>query len=463
MRFALALPLLAALQAHAAAENGDVLLQQTLAVSLGGQEVGTIDALDKKTADGIELVRITKLRVQRGATTNDIDEKTVVELTADGAPKGYTYARTDASGTLTSTGVIKNGMLELTTTQNGSTTKNELEVKPGTTFSIAVEADTREHLRDGWTFDKPVIIEEMGAPVDLHVDVKKKGESFIVSSSFLKLKTDEEMDAKGRTIVSRTPSMGIVAYPPGNAPADLLKGTSDLLALSTWRTKEVLPPVSKVVYKVTAPDAKNFDIPEDARQKIKSRDDKAIVVEVKAGDTFTGKISDVQRKRWLSETPYEEVNDPRIQKTANDAAGGATSKKDEVAKLVHFVYAYVSQKGLDRGYAPAVATLESKTGDCTEHSVLLSALLRARGIPTRLVDGVIIDGTHAGYHEWVEAYLDGEGFVPADPTFNQFPAGPERLKLAEGSTLPDEHLQLSLAAARLLKPGVKIEVLEAAK
>ena len=33
------------------------------------------------------------------------------------------------------------------------------------------------------------------------------------------------------------------------------------------------------------------------------------------------------------------------------------------------------------------------------------------------------------------------------------------LKLAEGSTLPDEHLTLSLAAARLLKHGVVVEVL----
>ena len=81
-------------------------------------------------------------------------------------------------------------------------------------------------------------------------------------------------------------------------------------------------------------------------------------------------------------------------------------------------------------------------------------------MPTRIVDGVIVDGGNAGYHEWVEVNL-GAGFVPVDPTFNAWPAGPERLKLAEGSTLPDEHLGLSLAAARLLKSGVKIEVLSA--
>jgi transglutaminase-like putative cysteine protease len=121
------------------------------------------------------------------------------------------------------------------------------------------------------------------------------------------------------------------------------------------------------------------------------------------------------------------------------------------------VFQHVQKKGLDRGYAPAIATLESKSGDCTEHSVLLSALLRSVGIPTRIVDGVVVDHTNAGYHEWVEVDL-GKGFVAVDPTFDAWPAGPQRVKLAQGSTLPDEHLPLSLAAARLLKNGVKFEV-----
>ena len=456
-------PAAAAPAVSANASGGDVLLNQTLVVSLGGKEVGTIEALDKKTGDGVVLVRTTKLQVQRGATTNEMLTKTTVKLGKDGAPVDYRYERTDASGTLVTVGVIKGDKLVLTTTQNGSSVTNELPVKPNTTFSVAVEHETREHLRDGWTFDRPVVIEEMGAPVDMHIDVKKKGDGYVVSSTFMKLETDEEMDKEGRTIAARTPSMGIVAYPPGHAPSDVVKGTSDLLALSTWTTKEVRPPVSRVLYRVTAPDARNFAIPEDDRQKVKERTDASTVVEVKAGNTWHGVLTPERRKALLSSTPYEEVNDPRIIKAAADAVQGAATKKDEVAKLTQFVFRHVEQKGLDRGYAPAVATLESKAGDCTEHSVLLSALLRARGIPTRLIDGVIIDGTHAGYHEWVEAYLDGEGFVPADPTFGQFPAGPERLKLAEGSTLPDEHLQLSLAAARLLKPGVKIEVLEATK
>jgi len=70
----------------------------------------------------------------------------------------------------------------------------------------------------------------------------------------------------------------------------------------------------------------------------------------------------------------------------------------------------------------ATDVLRQKRGDCTEHSLLSVALLRAAGIPARRVDGVIYmvnqDGVPALYwHEWVEAYV-GE-WTQLDPTFNQ--------------------------------------------
>ncbi|WP_205519923.1 transglutaminase domain-containing protein [Pyxidicoccus caerfyrddinensis] len=70
----------------------------------------------------------------------------------------------------------------------------------------------------------------------------------------------------------------------------------------------------------------------------------------------------------------------------------------------------------------ATDVLSQRRGDCTEHSLLTVALLRAAGIPARRVDGVIYmvnqDGVPALYwHEWVEAYV-GE-WTQMDPTFNQ--------------------------------------------
>ncbi|OGQ10748.1 MAG: hypothetical protein A2138_25955 [Deltaproteobacteria bacterium RBG_16_71_12] len=437
-----------------------MLLQQTLAVTLGGQEVGTMEALDVRSPSGTTLSRITKLSVQRGATKNDMTTETVVKLAPNGTPVSYRYSRTDKSGTLITEGRIVGAQLELVSTQNGANVKNSVPVPAGSTFALALEHETRTRLKDGLALDRSVVREEMGAPVPMKVTVKKKGAGFVISSTFANLTTDEEVDVTGRTIVARTPAVGIVAYPVGRAPADLGTGTADLLALSTWVTKDVGTPAARVLYRVTTSDAASFSVPEDDRQRVTKRTATTIDIEVKTGPSSSATLDGERKKKALAATPYEAVDDPRIKRAAAEVTKGAKDKREEVARLVRFVFDHVDAKGLDRGYAPAVATLESKAGDCTEHSVLLSALLRARGIPTRLVDGVVVDQTRAGYHEWVEVWLEGEGFVAADPTFGVFPAGPERLKLAEGSTAPDEHLLLSLAAARLLKPGTRVDVLE---
>lgn len=59
----------------------------------------------------------------------------------------------------------------------------------------------------------------------------------------------------------------------------------------------------------------------------------------------------------------------------------------------------------------AMVALETKTGVCTEYGILASQLLRAVGIPARLV--LFEDASHL----WVEAF-DGERWISFDPTWD---------------------------------------------
>ncbi len=75
-------------------------------------------------------------------------------------------------------------------------------------------------------------------------------------------------------------------------------------------------------------------------------------------------------------------------------------------------------------------------GDCTEHSLLSVAMMRAEGIPARRIDGLVYiiteDGVPALYwHEWVEAFV-GE-WTQLDPTFNQPVADATHFALGEES------------------------------
>jgi len=75
----------------------------------------------------------------------------------------------------------------------------------------------------------------------------------------------------------------------------------------------------------------------------------------------------------------------------------------EMAKWVH---GYITGKNFEQGFASALEVYRTRTGDCTEHSVLLTALLRAVGIPARPAVGLAyFNGQFIG-HMWAEAYVD---------------------------------------------------------
>jgi hypothetical protein len=442
-------------------ERNLTLLNQTLAIALKGEEVGTLTAVDVENDEGVKLRRESTMNITRGATRSTMRTLTTVQLQKNGQAKGYHFERTDPSGTFVMDGVIDGSTLRLTTTQQGASVPSTVALPKGAVMSLAVEHQLRHLGKARAPITQPAILEEMGAVVDLtsSVEVVERG-VFRIRTSFSGVETVEDVDASGRTLRSRTDALGVVAYPPGQAPADLGGGSSDLLAVSTWVVERVPRDASAVTYRIETADAAHFDVPQDDRQRVVARTASSIDVEVK-GTVSSTKLSAARRKELLQATPYEAIDDERIVGTAKRIIDGAPTDMEKVRRLTEFVYGHVERKSMDRGYAPAVSTLDSKAGDCTEHSVLLSALLRSIGLPTRIIDGIIVDGTQAGYHEWVEVFIDGKGFMPVDPTFNAWPAGAERLKLAEGTSHPSEQLQLSLAAARLLSNKVKLRVVAA--
>jgi hypothetical protein len=67
----------------------------------------------------------------------------------------------------------------------------------------------------------------------------------------------------------------------------------------------------------------------------------------------------------------------------------------------------------------ALETLRDKKGVCDEFANLGAAILRAKGIPTRLAIGITFDGRAWGNHAWIEVYQPNIGWIPSDPTFRE--------------------------------------------
>lgn len=131
------------------------------------------------------------------------------------------------------------------------------------------------------------------------------------------------------------------------------------------------------------------------------------------------------------------------------AAGPSPSADD----LAAFVDGWIERKGWGRLLDPASTVAVRREGDCTEHAVLLAAVARLFGRPSRVVVGLAlaqVDGrTLALGHAWAELH-DGGRWVPADAAARGLGVPVHRLPLG---VLADEGPGYGSAAARVLSPG----------
>jgi hypothetical protein len=124
---------------------------------------------------------------------------------------------------------------------------------------------------------------------------------------------------------------------------------------------------------------------------------------------------------YLTRNSFLDTSDPVLKKLAIEGGGEATSPMAMAHNLRKFVADYITKKDLSVGFATASETAQSHEGDCTEHAVLLAALGRIRGLPTRVVAGLVFlpeyDGQNniLGFHMWTQFYLDNQ-WVDYDAT-----------------------------------------------
>ena len=126
---------------------------------------------------------------------------------------------------------------------------------------------------------------------------------------------------------------------------------------------------------------------------------------------------DISDPRYVKPTTYANTEDTQIIRLAQSAMK-SVDDTDDLARaeaMRRFVYEFVDTKNLGTGFATASEVCRTGEGDCTEHAVLLAALLRAQRIPSRVVSGLIYADGFAGeasvfgYHMWTQALVTVEG------------------------------------------------------
>jgi len=209
--------------------------------------------------------------------------------------------------------------------------------------------------------------------------------------------------------------------------------------------------VNSMKLEISGIDFNEFSIP-DWRQKLVPPSSVEIAKE-DLKNLKTYQLGDPEIKKnfaeYLNATPTIQSEHPEIKTKAKHIIGDYKDAISAAKAINEWVYKNL-EKEITISIPSALEVLDLMRGDCNEHTILTVAFLRAVGIPSKVLAGLVyMDGAFY-YHAWVGAYV-GE-WIAIDPTFGLFPADAARLKLVEGDL--SQQVKILQALGRI---GIKVE------
>ncbi len=161
--------------------------------------------------------------------------------------------------------------------------------------------------------------------------------------------------------------------------------------------------------------------------------------------------------RYLESNPYLNLDDPVLRVLAEEvfASDPPSDPFERADGLRRFVSGHIAEPGLDVGFATASEVARNPVGDCTEYAVLLAALGRLHGFPTRVAAGLVYlseFGEHRdvmGYHMWTQFRI-GEAWWDLDAALHESEPAPTRIAFATASLGEASMAELNLSLLRLI-------------
>lgn len=457
-------------------------------IFLSGQRIGYAhSSTEPFEHGGKEMVRsttIANMTIKRFGQSLVMRTTLITEETIDGDLLKFSYESANPPASSTSTmGTIDGDLLKIKQTVNGKVKETSQawrkEVKsPAYQDRLLREAP----LKAGETRSFEAFMPEFNRVATIKLNATDLEETTLLEGKtrkLLKIKMTQSVlpgivmnafvDEKGEAIKTGTSMLGteMAFYLVDRDEAlKAISGAELDLAVSTLvKVKRIPNPHSTktMKYRVTTKgkDAESL-LPSGETQKVTRNSDEISEVVVTALPIPEKGTIEPVAAEFLASTQYLQADDQRVTEHASKAAG---DEKDpaRIARLMEkYVHEKLEKKNFSTAMASAGEVARTLEGDCTEHAVLLAGMLRARGIPSRVVVGLVyVDSLSAfGGHMWTEANLGGH-WIPLDATLGRGGIGAAHLKLSDSSLNDDGPSALSSFAPLMLVIGqLQIEVIE---
>ena len=245
--------------------------------------------------------------------------------------------------------------------------------------------------------------------------------------------------AKGDLVRMEGP-MGMEVRPESKAIAMDLSGNTRP-DLATVTSIQVKPPVERpwmlksMSFELTTPDS-SLNLISDRNQTATRLASGWKVtlnpVDPKLSQPTTIAKAKAAQPKWAQASLHIASKNPQIIALSKKIIGKEVNPVIATQKICDWVNGNMTNNAGIGVLRDATEVLKTKEGVCRDYAILSAALLRASGIPTKLVSGMIYDLDAFYYHAWVEVY-SGSQWVPFDPTRSHQQFAATHLKLAEGN------------------------------
>jgi len=455
-----------------------------LSLSLMGAKVGYAHIYAEKVTyrdqPAIKIRTQTAIQIQRTGTGLRLETTRTCYVGLDLVPLYFVSLSNETGQEKRVEGVIENGEIRLETTLAGETTTVQKSVAPNTVFDAAVGYFVLHHgFEVGDQYDLNVFSMDLMQPVETEIKVVRQetvnGQPTFVVDYTMDIMggitTTEWVDVNGTTHRMESGLMGLKMVLTRTDMSTALDGLTEVdvilktKILSTGERPK--PDANRLLARVQI-----FSLdPEKAilrnhRQKILSQNGTDLRLEISREPKIPSLARSVLATRvqqdqtlagFLESSVYIQADHPQMIEQAKAVVSDENQAWPAADKLNRWVYDTIRNKNLQVGFGSALQTLESQTGDCTEHTVLFVALARAAGLPARVCAGLVFQRDAFYYHFWSEVYV-GE-WIATDPTFGQAQADATHIQLAGSVMESDSMVEMGEGVMRTLNQ-MEIEILE---
>ncbi|MGH7828425.1 MAG: transglutaminase-like domain-containing protein [Candidatus Binatia bacterium] len=420
-------------------------MQEWWGVFYRGEKIGYATQTIDPKSDGYRIQDHSVLHLNLLGTTQSAETRLNVDVDREWTLQRFEFELRSNDVRFKARGYASPGKLALEVDSAGHITKKDIPLSQRPYLLAALKPYVAtQQLEPGKehhfsTFDPSTLSQQVTTVViegREHIRIGDRLEPAIrVRQRFKGIAVTSWLDGTGRTLKEESPA-GLSLVRQSRQKAMDLSGSRsvslDLIAESSiLPDKPIIRPdeTTSVTLRISGIDLANFPLVGNGRQKL--RDDRLEIKREDVGDLTSTRfpVRDRLLNAFIQPTPFLQSDHPRIRALAREIIGGEKDARKAALRIKDWVYREIAKEATV-SIPNALEVLQTKRGDCNEHTVLFNALARAAGIPAKTVVGVVHLRGAFYYHAWSEIWL-GQ-WVSLDPVLNQFPADATHIKFLEG-------------------------------